>query len=522
MHKKVDKFRKASGPCEGSSISGSEEPPGGCLEEVNQKIVETKSFQDVFLNPKSVAVVGATERQGAWGSFIMGGLRSLSYPGKIYPINRRADRIFGISAYKDLKDVGGPVDLVVLAIPEESVEKTIVSCRQKKVKGITIITAGFGETSDLGQKTQEALADLARSSGIRLLGPNVSGTFNLYAGFNASSIPSENLLRTPIAAVCQGGYAFYDLLSSGRAKGLGVGKFIHTGNECDLTVTDFLEYFGRDPEVKSVIMYIEAIRDGKRFMEVARKISINKPIVAYKGGRSAGSARAAHSHTGALSGKKEIYQGLFQQTGIIVSPTMELLLPVAHALIERPPMRGPRVGIITVGGSWGVALSDALEEAGLTVPELSSKLQERLRAAGMPPRASMRNPVDFGASGLFLSLDTPPVLAGEILSSREVDALVVHGIGRPGMHTADTPDEWKKFLDIEKQQIRGLNDLQAKTGIPVLIGSHYNHFESQAICDLNKEGIRIYNRLYDIARILSLMAGYWMKKPISGIRNSKV
>ena len=174
-----------------------------------------------------------------------------------------ADQIFGISAYKDLRDVEGPVDLAVLAIPEESVEETIASCCQKKVKGITIITAGFGETSEHGQKKQEALADLARENDIRLLGPNVSGTFNLYAGFNASATPAENLLQTPISAVCQGGYAFYDILSSGWARGLGVGKFIHTGNECDLTVTDFLEYFGRDPEVKSIIMYIEAIRDGR-------------------------------------------------------------------------------------------------------------------------------------------------------------------------------------------------------------------------------------------------------------------
>ena len=196
---------------------------------------------------------------------------------------------------------------------------------------------------------------------------------------------------------------------------------------------------------------------------------------------------------------------------------MELLLPVAHALIERPPMRGPRVGIITVGGSWGVALTDALEEAGLTVPELSPKLQERLRAAGMPQRASTRNPVDFGASGLFLSLDTPPALAGEILSSREVDALVVHGIGRPGMHTADTPDEWKIFLDIEKQQIQGLNNLEKKTGIPVLIGSHYSQWESQAICDLNKQGIRIYNNLHEISQLLALMLDHWRKRMHSEI-----
>jgi len=475
--------------------------------------VETKYYPEIFLNPKSVAVVGATERPGAWGSFIMGGLLSLNYPGTIYPVNRQADQVFGINAYKDLRDVEGPVDLVVLAIPEESVEKAIEACCQKEVKGITIITAGFGETSEHGRKKQEALAGLARSNGIRLLGPNVSGTFDLYAGFNASATPAENLLTTPIAAACQGGYAFYDILSSGWAKGLGVGKFIHTGNECDLTVTDFLEHFGRDPEVKSIIMYIEAVRDGRRFTEVAREVSRIKPIVVYKAGRTSGSARAAQSHTGALSGKKEIYQGLFHQIGIITSPTMELLLPVAHALIERPPMRGPRVAIITVGGSWGVALTDALEETGLSVPELSPKLQERLRSAGMPPRASTRNPVDFGASGLFLSVDTPLILSREILSSGEVDALVVHGIGRPGMHTADTPDEWKIFLDIEKQQMQGLNDLEKKTGIPVLIGSHYSQWESQAICDLNKQGIRVYNSLYETAQLLSLMYAYWKKRP---------
>jgi acyl-CoA synthetase (NDP forming) len=482
--------------------------------------VEIKSYQEIFLNPDSVAVVGATERPGAWGAFIMGGLLSLNYPGTIYPVNRQADQVFGINAYKDLRDVEGTVDLAVLAIPEESVEVAIESCCQKGVKGITIITAGFGETSEHGQKRQEALADLARSNGIRLLGPNVSGTFNLDAGFNASATPAENLLNTPIAAACQGGYAFYDILSSGWAKGLGVGKFIHTGNECDLTVTDFLGYFGQDPEVKSIVMYIETIRDGGRFMEVVSAVTKIKPVIIYKAGRTSGSARAAQSHTGALSGKKEIYQGLFHQIGIITSPTMELLLPVAHALIERPPMRGPRVAIITVGGSWGVALTDALEEAGLSVPELSPKLQERLRSAGMPPRASTRNPVDFGASGLFLSLDTPLALGSEILDSGEVDALVVHGIGRPGMHAANTPDEWKIFLDIEKQQMQGLNNLQGKTGLPVLIGSHYSQWESQAICDLNKQGIRIYNSLYEIAQLLALMYEYWRKRPRSGIRKS--
>jgi acyl-CoA synthetase (NDP forming) len=169
---------------------------------------------NVFLNPKSVAVIGATERPGSWGSFIMGGLASRNFSGKIYPVNRRADKVLGIPAYKNVADIPGPVDLAVFAIPENSVEAEIRACGQKQVKGITMITAGFAEVSDAGQKKQKYLADLARSLGMRILGPNVSGTFNLHADFNASSTPAGNLCVTPLAGACQGGYAFYDILSN--------------------------------------------------------------------------------------------------------------------------------------------------------------------------------------------------------------------------------------------------------------------------------------------------------------------
>lgn len=473
----------------------------------------TKSELNVFLNPDSVAVIGATERPGAWGSFIMRGLLSVKYPGKIFPVNHKADKVSGIPAYADIEEIKGPVDLAVLTIPDESVEEAIASCCRKGVKGLIIITAGFGETSEAGRERQEALALLARSNGIRILGPNVSGTFNILARFNASPTPADYIVSTPIAAACQGSYAFYDLLYSGCSRGMGVGKFIHTGNESDLTVTDFFEHFGHDPEVKAIVMYIEALRDGKRFIDVARAVTKTKPVVVYKAGRTPGSARAARSHTGALSGEKVIYDGLFHQAGIITSPTMELLLPLCHALIERPPMRGPRVAIITMGGSWGVALSDALEEAGLFVPELGPKLQKALRAVGMPPRASTKNPVDFGASGLFFSIDTPLDLSREILASGEVDALIVHGIGRPGMHDENTPEDLKLLAEIGKEQITKISALEKELGIPVLIGSHYNPWESQVVSDLNKQGIRLYNRVNEIAQLLSLMHGYWKRRP---------
>jgi len=460
---------------------------------------------EIFLNPQSVAVIGASERPGSWGSFIMRGLLSANFAGRIYPINSRAGRVFGIPAFKDIAEINFPIDLAVCAIPEKFVKETIEGCGRKGVKGITVITAGFAETSDQGRQQQASLAELARSQGIRLIGPNVSGTYNLHAGFNASSIPADNLLVTPIAAVCQGGYAFYDILSSGWTRGMGVGKFIHTGNESDLTVTDFLQTFGKDPEVKAIVMYIEALRDGKRFMEIAGEVTGTKPVVVYKAGRTVDSARAAHSHTGALAGQWQVYKGLLRQVGAVISPAMELLLPIGHALIERPPMKGKRVAIITMGGSWGVALTDCLTEAGLSVAEFSPDLQEELRSLGMPDRASVKNPLDFGASGQFLTADFPTSLARTILASKEVDALVLHGIGRPGMHSAETSEEWKIFLAIEKQQVSEICALEEEMGIPVLISSHYNPWESQAISDFNKQGIRIYNRLHEIAWLLSAM-----------------
>jgi acetate---CoA ligase (ADP-forming) subunit alpha len=473
-----------------------------------------KSELEVFLNPGSVAVIGATERPGSWGSFIMQGLLARKYPGKIYPVNRQAKQIYGMPAFKDVGEIKDSIDLAVLTIPEHSVEEAITACGRKGIKGVAIITAGFGEAFENGKVREDALARLARSYGMRLLGPNVSGTFNLHADFNASSAPEHHLLRNNLAAICQGGYAFHDLLASGFSRGMGVGKFIHTGNECDLTVADFLEYFGNDPDVEAILMYLEVIRDGKRFLEIARRVSTKKPIVIHKAGRTPGAARAAKSHTGALSGTREIYEGAFAQTGIIVAPTMEVLLLIGHVLIERPPMTGRKVAVITMGGSWGVALTDALEERGLCVPELSMKLQKSLRSLGMPPRASTKNPVDIGASGLFFEEDILIALGREILSSGEVDALILHGIGRPGMLGKNAPARLKLFLDINKRVIRGFSTLEKETRLPVLIGSHFAPWECQVVYDLNKEGIRIYNRLDEIAQLLSAMHDYWLTRQV--------
>jgi acetyl-CoA synthetase (ADP-forming) len=467
---------------------------------------------DAFIKPKSVAVIGATERPGSWGSFIMEGLLSRPFSGPIYPVNRQGGRVYGRPAFKKVGDLPEAPELAIFTIPEESVEETIRACGEKGVKGITIITAGFKEALEDGKEREENLVRLAHSYGMRILGPNVSGTFNLHADFNGSAAQASHLTQTRLAAICQGGYAIYDLLFRGFSRHQGVGLFIHTGNESDLTTTDFLEHLGFDPEIQGLIMYLEAIREGRRFIELAREISRIKPIIIYKAGKTPNASRAAQSHTGALAGTWRVYQGVLTQTNVIASPTMELLLPLGQALVNRPPMRGNRVAILTMGGSWGVALSDVLEFEGLQVVELSTGLQARLRDLGMPVRASVRNPVDIGASGIFFNKDILLALAREILASGEADALILHGMARPGMLDKNTPERLLIFLEINKQIIRGYRDLEKKFQIPVLIGSVYSPWESQIVHDLNDEGIHIFDRLDETAQILSRMHRYWKGK----------
>lgn len=474
--------------------------------------MEPETDLDIFFGPESVAIIGATERPGSWGSIIMESLLSRHFQGRICPVNLNAKAIHGVPAYRDIREIPGAVDLAILTIPQESVEQTIAACGEKEVKGVVIVTSGFGETSDEGMDRERAIVNIARGHGVRILGPNVSGVFNLHKNFVASGARSRQLKGTSLAAASQGGFAFQDLLAAGANRGMGVGKFVHTGNESDLTVTEFLEYYSKDKDVKAVLLYIESIRDGRRFIEVARRTTERKPVIVYKAGRTGSSSRAAHSHTAALTGNWKVYQGLFNQVGIILSPTMELLLPLGHALVERPPLLGKRIGIVTMGGSWGVVLSDSLEEAGLTVPELSPRLQERLHYMGMPARASTRNPIDIGAAGPFPPFEMVLSVGREVLTSGEIDGLVLHGIGRPGKVVDLVESGRDPFLDFEIRFMHAFVELEKEISRPVLIGNHHSPWESQAVHEMNKRGTIIYNRVDDIAAILARMHKYWERK----------
>ncbi len=483
---------------------------------------------EVFFNPQSIAIVGATNRPGTWGYFVMLGLTGGQIPGMptdpgppfegaIYPVNHKSDKVFDLKAYKSVRDIPDPVDTAVVSVPEAHIEQIIRECGEKGIKGVSIITSGFGESVEGGKEREEALAEMALSYGTRLVGPNVGGAFNLRVNYNTTTTASDasgrrKLQPTPISAICQGGFAIFDLIISGHERQMGFGKFIQTGNECDLKASDFLEYFGWDPETECIAMYLEGVRNIPRFRELAQEITKKKPIVALKAGRTQGGTRAAQSHTSAMAGSDDIYQGLFDQTNMIRVPSMDLLLPLAHAAIELPPMLNNRVGIMTYGGSWGVPLTDALEMEGLRVPEFSPALQKNLHDLGLPPRASTKNPVDLGAAGMMtLTHDLLLKFAGAIFTSDEVDALILHGLGRPLM-LRDGWQNMKLYMDFEKEIITDFHKLQDEYQKPMMIANHFNIYESQAVADTNEMGIRTYNRLEDMAQILSRMYLYWKRR----------
>ncbi|MBU2548409.1 MAG: CoA-binding protein [Proteobacteria bacterium] len=462
-----------------------------------------------FFQPESVAVVGASERMGSWGSILMRGLQGRGFPGRIFPVNQKSGEVFGLKAYPSIGAIPDKADLAVLAVPAGSIAEIVEACAEKGIQAITVIAAGFSEAALDGRDREIELAALARRHGIRILGPNVSGTFNLHACFNASPAPSAFIRPTGISGVCQGSYAIYDLLIGSHWRGMSLGQFVQTGNECDLEVTDFLEYFGEDPRTEVIMMYLETLRDVDCFRWTAGRVAKKKPVIVQKVGRTPGGSRAAGSHTGAMAGRHDFFQGLFRQLNLVQSPAMERLIPLAHAFLDLPPMRGRRIGIITMGGSWGVALTDQLEMRGLEVPEFGPGLQGRLRDLNLPIRVSTKNPVDIGADPTSaLSPGTVARIAREILASDETDALILHGFGRLALVDDPSRENDTALLQLEKSVMRDCANLRGITDKPILIGSAIQASQSRAIDEFIREGHLVFHHLDEIADVLSLKLGH--------------
>jgi acetyltransferase len=472
-----------------------------------QGVTATINFE-ALVRPRSIAVVGATERPDTWGNWMMRKLLGGDFTGRVYPINPRAQTILGQPAYANVSGVPDAVELAIIAVPAERVFDVIRDCVAKRVPAGLVVTAGFSEALHDGREREREIVDCARAHGMRLVGPNISGLINLHDGLLAHPTERAYLHKTPITFICQGAYAITDIAVHEASARRGFGQFFHTGNEADITLVDFLEYCETDPKTEAICLYIEGLRDGRRFLEVARRMAPHKPIVAFKAGLTPDGSRAAISHTGALAGSADIYRGLFRQAGIIQAPAFELSLNLAHALLEMPSLQRPTIGITTLGGSWGVMLTDALTQRGLRVPELPPALQAAMRRLGMPPRASVRNPVDFGAAAGSIPLAARQQMVEMLMACDALGGVVVHGYGAPGFLAENTGPYDRQRMEEDLAMIRSAHALQKKYGKPLLIMSAMTSQESQVVRDLTAEDIRFQNRLDDAAIILAALYDY--------------
>jgi len=354
---------------------------------------------DPIFRPRSVAVVGATNKEGTIGRELLANLLRSEFTGKVFPVNPTKSVVLCMKSYASVLDIEDPVDLAMILVAKDHVKQVVEECAQKGIKGLVIITAGFREIGGEGVEREEELKKILKANGMRAIGPNCMGVVNTDPEFSLNATFSR--VRPPVGNVgfmTQSGALGDAIIAHAEQVGIGFSMFASMGNKADVTGNDLLEYWGEDPRTDVILLYLESFGDPRRFTRVARGISRHKPIVAVKAGRTDAGARAAFSHTGALAGLDAGVDALFEQCGVTRVTTVQELFDVAQALSAQPVPNGNRVAIITNAGGPGIMAADACASLGLEVPELSASSQTALRAV-LRREASVRNPVDVIASG---------------------------------------------------------------------------------------------------------------------------
>ncbi len=351
-----------------------------------------------ILEPKSVAVVGASRQHGTIGNTLVLNLKRCGFTGAIYPVNPKAQEIEGIVTYPSVGAIGRHVDMALIAVPAPSAEQAIRDCARAGVNGVVVITSGFGEVSQQGREAEKHLREFVRSSGMRMVGPNCMGIVNPdpRISMNATFVPAWPPSGS-IGMSSQSGALGYVILDRIQSLNIGISSFVSVGNKADVSGNDLLAYWAEDPRTQVIVLYLESFGNPRKFGRVAPEVARRKPIVAVKAGRSAAGTRAASSHSAALASLDVAVDALFEQAGVLRTDTLEQLLDVAILLSTQPIPSGPRVGVITNAGGAGILLADACEAHELALPVLEPTTVAALRGF-LPPQSSLNNPVDMIAS----------------------------------------------------------------------------------------------------------------------------
>jgi acetyl coenzyme A synthetase (ADP forming)-like protein len=352
---------------------------------------------DAVLKPRSIAVIGASRRKFTIGNKLFHNLLQHEFTGVVYAVNPNAKVVAAVATYPSILDIPGEVELAVIITPAPTIPRLMEECGQKGVRGIVIISAGFAESSPEGRARQDEVLEIARRHRMRLVGPNCMGVINTDPEVSMNATFASVFPPTGgIAMGTQSGALGGAILEYARELNIGLSTFVSIGNKADVSSNDLLRYWEKDPATKVILLYLESFGNPKKFVRIARSVTLTKPVVVVKGGRTSIGSRAVASHTGALATAGVASEALFAQTGVIRVDTLEELFDVANLLSHQPIPRGKRVAILTNGGGPGIMTADACGDRGLELHILSNEDVSELKSF-LSSRASVANPIDMTA-----------------------------------------------------------------------------------------------------------------------------
>src|SRR5438045_4771553 len=430
-----------------------------------------------IMQPKAVAVIGASDEAGKIGNSVMKNLINGGYKGQIYPIHPKAAEIMGHKAYKSVKDVPGEIDTAVFAIPAKLVAGALTECGEKKIAGAILIPSGFAETGN--HEGQEELVAIGRKYNIRMMGPNIYGFYYTPANLCATFCTAYDVKGSTALSSQSGGIGMA-IIGFSRSAKMGVSAIVGLGNKSDIDEDDLLLFFEQDPNTKVIAQHCDDLKDGRAFAEVARRVSKKKPVIVLKAGRTSAGAAAASSHTGALAGNDKIYEDVLRQSGVIRARSLRQLLDFARGVPLLPTPKGENVVIITGAGGSGVLLSDACVDNGL---KLLKPMPDDLDAAirkSIPPIGASGNPVDITGG------EPPTTYVNPARLGLEDDR--IHALILGYWHTIVTPP-----MVFAKNMVQIVNEMKAKGKVKPVVASLAGDVEvEEAAQYLYENGIPAY------------------------------
>lgn len=379
---------------------------------------------NAIFNPRSVAVIGASENPGKLGCHVMMSLVRSGYEGDIFPINPGTGKIMGILAYASIFDVTVPIDLGIIVVPAKLVSGVIKDCAVKGVKGIVLITAGFKEIDDpAGGQLQASVRDLADQAEIPVIGPNTFGFINLHNRLNASFTPEFSLVKKAgVSLVSQSGGISHLLAFTALRSNFGFSKIVGLGNRLNIDFADMVSFLMEDSNTNVIALYIEGVDDPRRLMQAVRTSEGKKPVVVFKSGSAQAGNQASLSHTGTMAGRHEIYMGALRQSGLFCVDGSQSLIELSQALSVCSLPSGPRIAVLSGQAGPGMEACDACEASGLEIVTFTERTQNIINEL-LPPLALRSNPVDMGPA--WYDAAAVRGIVQSVLEDENVDGLIL-------------------------------------------------------------------------------------------------